>query len=103
MPPRRTVDGMVVWARWTRVEVAGRTGTSTPGWQQRGYRPRLPELWTSAKPLATKDRYGAPSQPDEPCAVVGFRLPSRLTQGPAVSVADRHHLLRLDMLTMTRK
>jgi hypothetical protein len=23
MPPRRTVDGMVEWAQWTRVEVAG--------------------------------------------------------------------------------
>ncbi len=34
--------------------------------------------------------------------VVGFRISSRLTQGPAVRVADRHHSLRLDMLTMTR-
>ena len=44
---------------------------------------------------------GASPQPDESC---GGRLPvsSQLPQGPAVSVADRHHSLRLDMLTMTR-
>jgi hypothetical protein len=35
-------------------------------------------------------------------AVVGLRLSSRLTQGPAVRMADRHHSLRLDMLTKTR-
>ena len=35
-------------------------------------------------------------------AVVGSCLSGRLTQGPAVSVADHHHPLRLDMLTMTR-
>jgi hypothetical protein len=34
--------------------------------------------------------------------VIGFRFSRRLTQGPAVSVADRRHLLRLGMLTMTR-
>ena len=34
--------------------------------------------------------------------MVGFPISSRLTQGPAVSVADRHHSLRLGMLTMTR-
>jgi hypothetical protein len=34
--------------------------------------------------------------------VVGFRFSSKLTQGPAVSAADRHHSLRLDILTMTR-
>jgi hypothetical protein len=34
--------------------------------------------------------------------VVGFRISSRLTQGPAVSEADRHHSLRLGMLTTTR-
>ena len=34
--------------------------------------------------------------------MVGFPISSRLTQGPAVSVADRHHSLRLDMLTMRR-
>jgi len=35
-------------------------------------------------------------------AVVGLRFSSRLAQGPAVRVADRHHSLRLDMLTKTR-
>src|SRR6187551_353390 len=35
-------------------------------------------------------------------AVVGLRLSSRLAQGPAVRVADRHHSLRLDMLAKTR-
>jgi hypothetical protein len=35
-------------------------------------------------------------------AVVGFRFLGRLTQGPAVRVADRRHSLRLDVLTMTR-
>ena len=44
---------------------------------------------------------GAAPQPDEPWGG-RLRLSSRLTQGPAVSVADRHHSLRLDMLTMTR-
>ena len=34
--------------------------------------------------------------------MVGLRFSSRLAQGPAVRVADRHHSLRLDMLTMTR-
>jgi hypothetical protein len=34
--------------------------------------------------------------------VVGLRFSSRLTQGPAVRVADRHHSLRLDMLTKMR-
>jgi hypothetical protein len=34
--------------------------------------------------------------------VVGFRFSGKLTQGPAVRVADRHHSLRLDVLTMTR-
>ena len=34
--------------------------------------------------------------------MVGLRFSSRLAQGPAVRVADRHHSLRLDMLTKTR-
>ena len=34
--------------------------------------------------------------------MVGLRFSSRLTQGPAVRLADRHHSLRLDMLTKTR-
>src|SRR3954468_24660379 len=44
---------------------------------------------------------GAAPQPDKACR---GRPPvsSRLTQGPAVRVADRHHSLRLDMLTKTR-
>jgi hypothetical protein len=48
-----------------------------------------------AKPT-TPSLTGAPPQPDKAC---GGRLPflSRLTQGPAVSVADRHHSLRLGM------
>ena len=44
---------------------------------------------------------GAAPQPDKACRGRP-RLSSRLTQGPAVRVADRHHSLRLDMLTMTR-
>ena len=34
--------------------------------------------------------------------MVGFRFSGRLTQGPAVRLADRRHPLRLDVLTMTR-
>ena len=44
---------------------------------------------------------GVSPQPDEAC-LVGFRFSDRLTQGPAVRMADRHHPLRLDVLTMTR-
>jgi hypothetical protein len=41
---------------------------------------------------------GLTPQPDKACRGRP-RLSSRLTQGPAVRVADRHHSLRLDMLT----
>ena len=34
--------------------------------------------------------------------MVGLPISSRLTQGPAVRVVDRHHSLRLGMSTMTR-
>jgi hypothetical protein len=34
--------------------------------------------------------------------VVGFRFSGKLTQGPAVRLADRRHPPRLDVLTMTR-
>ena len=33
---------------------------------------------------------------------VSFRFSRKLTQGPAVRLADRRHPLRLDVLTMTR-
>jgi hypothetical protein len=42
----------------------------------------------------------APAPQGMPWSASGFS--SRLTQGPAVRVADRHHSLRLDMLTKTR-
>src|SRR3954467_12535271 len=44
---------------------------------------------------------GAAPQPDKACRG-GPPVSSRLTQGPPVRVADRHHSLRLDMLTKTR-
>src|SRR3954453_11690703 len=47
------------------------------------------------------DSSGAAPQPDKACRG-GPPVSSRLTQGPAVRVADRHHSLRLDMLTKTR-
>jgi hypothetical protein len=39
---------------------------------------------------------GASPQPDEPCAS-GSLFSSKLTQGPAVRIVDRHHSLRLDI------
>ena len=44
---------------------------------------------------------GASPQPDETCRG-RLSVSGRLTQGPAVRLADRRHPLRLDVLTMTR-
>lgn len=44
---------------------------------------------------------GASPQPDERCGG-RFRAKRRLTQGPAVRMADRHHSLRRCMVTVTR-
>jgi hypothetical protein len=52
--------------------------------------PRTSPLLTGLRPSPTSH------------AVVTWQFPRRLTQGPAVSGADRRHPLRLDMLTMTR-
>ena len=52
-------------------------------------------------PLYNHDLTGLRPSPTRH-ALVGFRFSGRLAQGPAVRLADRHHPLRLDVLTMTR-
>ena len=64
-------------------------------------RARLPGLRQAGRPGNRCSTSGTAPSPTSH-GVVGCQFSSRLTQGPAVSVADRHHSLRLDMLTMTR-
>ena len=51
--------------------------------------------------LADRPLMGAAPQPDKACRG-RLWIRRRLAQGLAVRMADRHHLLRLCMLTMTR-
>jgi superfamily II DNA/RNA helicase len=63
--------------------------------------PVLANIEKAIEQLALGDATGAAPQPDKACrGRLWFRR--RLTQGLAVRMADRHHPLRLCMLTMAR-